>query len=69
MAEEDHCVYVKIVQEKLPYPIMYVDSNILLAGNNRAMIVATKVWLSSNFKMKDIGEANYVLKVKISRYH
>ena len=27
----------------------------------------TKKWLSSNFKMKDMGEANYVLGVKILR--
>ena len=31
------------------------------------MIVATKVWLSSNFEMKDMGEASYVLGVKILR--
>ena len=31
------------------------------------MIVATKAWLSSNFKMKDMGEASYVLGVKIFR--
>jgi hypothetical protein len=31
------------------------------------MIDINKRWLSSNFKMKDIGEANYVLGVKIIR--
>ena len=33
------------------------------------LIVATKKWLSSNFEMKDMDEANYVLKVKIIRDH
>ena len=33
------------------------------------LIVATKKWLSSNFEMKDMGEANYVLGVKILRDH
>ncbi|KAM7522860.1 hypothetical protein LguiA_012762 [Lonicera macranthoides] len=31
------------------------------------MIVATQTWLSSNFEMKDMGEASYVLGVKILR--
>jgi hypothetical protein len=31
------------------------------------MINTTKMWLSSNFEMKDIGEASYVLGVKIIR--
>jgi hypothetical protein len=31
------------------------------------MIVATKEWLSSNFEMKDMGEADYILGVKIFR--
>jgi hypothetical protein len=29
------------------------------------MIDINKRWLLSNFKMKDIGEANYVLRVEI----
>ena len=45
---------------------MYVD-DILLAGNDMKMIVTTKMWLSSIFEMKDMGEANYVLGVKIFR--
>ena len=31
------------------------------------MIVESKTWLSSNFEMKDMGEASYVLGVKIFR--
>ncbi|KAK2988810.1 hypothetical protein RJ640_018142 [Escallonia rubra] len=37
------------------------------AGNDMSSIVATKKWLSSTFEMKDMGEANYVLGVKIVR--
>ena len=33
------------------------------------MIIAIKGWLSSNFEMKDIGEADYILGVKILRDH
>ncbi|KAK2982548.1 hypothetical protein RJ640_000367, partial [Escallonia rubra] len=38
-----------------------------VAGNDMSSIVATKQWLSSTFEMKDMGEANYVLGVKIVR--
>ena len=41
--------------------------DILLAGNDMEMIVTTKRWLSSIFEMKDMGKANYVLGVNISR--
>ena len=64
MVEEDHCVYVKWSKESLLILSLYVD-DILLARNDKEMIVATKAWLSSNFEMKDISEASYVLRVKI----
>jgi hypothetical protein len=44
---------------------LYVD-DILLARNDMDSIVTTK-WLSSTFEMKDMGEANFVLGVKITR--
>ena len=66
MVKEDHCVYVKWSKESFLILSLYVD-NILLAGNDKEMIVSTKVWLYSNFKMKDMGEASYVLRVKIFR--
>ncbi|KAK2988036.1 hypothetical protein RJ640_011299 [Escallonia rubra] len=46
-------------------PLGQQDSQLRRAGNNMSSIVATKKWLSSTFKMKDMGEANYVLGVKI----
>ena len=41
--------------------------DILLARNDMEIIVNTKRWLSSIFEMKDMGEANYVIGVKIFR--
>ncbi|KAK2993018.1 hypothetical protein RJ640_001581 [Escallonia rubra] len=64
MIEQDHCVYVKRSKKNILILSLYVD-DILLAGNDMSSIVATKQWLSSTFEMKDIGEANYVLGVKI----
>ncbi|KAK2971565.1 hypothetical protein RJ640_017934 [Escallonia rubra] len=37
------------------------------AGNDKELIAASKRWLSSSFKMKNMGEADYVLEVKIFR--
>ncbi|KAK2984187.1 hypothetical protein RJ640_017300 [Escallonia rubra] len=46
-------------------PLGQQDSQLRRAGNDMSSIVATKQWLSSTFEMKDMGEANYVLGVKI----
>uniref|UniRef100_A0A2N9FDK1 Integrase catalytic domain-containing protein n=1 Tax=Fagus sylvatica TaxID=28930 RepID=A0A2N9FDK1_FAGSY len=66
MIEEDHCVYVKRSEGSFIILLLYVD-DILLAGNNREFIKTIKEWLSSTFEMKDMGEANFVLGVKILR--
>ena len=59
-------MYVKQLGKSLLILFVYVD-DILLAGNDMKMIVTTKMWLSSIFEMKDMGEANYVLGVKFLR--
>ena len=66
MMEEDHCVYFKRSNNHLVILSLYVD-DILIAGNDKQLIDVTKKWLSSNFEMKDMGEASYVLGVKILR--
>ncbi|KAK2978083.1 hypothetical protein RJ640_001501 [Escallonia rubra] len=48
-------------------PLGQQDSQLRRARNDMSSIVATKQWLSSTFEMKDMGEANYVLGVKIVR--
>jgi hypothetical protein len=37
----------------------------LITENNKELIATTKLWLSINFEMKDMGEASYVLGIKI----
>ena len=66
MIKEDHRVYIKRSKGSFIILSLYVD-DILLAGNDMKMIIATKGWLSSNFEMKDMGEADYILGVKILR--
>ena len=44
--------------------VLYVD-NILLASNDSDLLIKTKHMLSTHFDMKDLGEASYVLGIKI----
>ncbi|WCJ29450.1 Retrovirus-related Pol polyprotein from transposon TNT 1-94 [Euphorbia peplus] len=64
--EEDHCVYIKRSGRKFVILSLYVD-DILIAGNDIAFVNQIKSWLSSSFEMKDMGEAAYILGVKITR--
>ena len=41
--------------------------DILLAGNDKEYLLTVKAWLSSNFEMKNVGKAAYILGVKITR--
>ena len=43
---------------------LYVD-DILLIGNDVAVLSTVKVWLAGNFDMKDLGEASYILGIKL----
>ena len=52
--------------EKFIIISLYVD-DILLVGNDKVFVLAIKEWLSSNFEMKDMDEANYIFGVKIHR--
>ena len=64
MIEEDHCVYVKRSKDNFARLSLYVD-DILLAANSKEFVKNVKDWLYSNFDMKDMGEAAYILGVKI----
>ena len=66
MIGEDHCIYVKRSQEEFVILSLYVD-DILLAGNSKEYLMMIKEWLSSRYDMKDLGEVNYILGVKIQR--
>jgi hypothetical protein len=46
--------------------VLYVD-DILLACGDKNMLHETKGFLSSNFDMKDLGDASYVLDIQIHR--
>ena len=41
--------------------------DIPLFGNDVGVMSSIKVWLSSQFDMKDLGEANFILRIKLWR--
>ena len=47
-------MYIKRSNNHLIIPSLYVI-DILIYGNDKQLINVTKKWLSSNFKMKDMG--------------
>ncbi|KAL0445269.1 UNVERIFIED_CONTAM: hypothetical protein Slati_2249600 [Sesamum latifolium] len=62
----DPCIYKKISGSSVAYLVLYVD-DILLIGNDVKMLRDIKAWLSTQFSMKDMGEASYILGIKIYR--
>ncbi|KAL0411190.1 UNVERIFIED_CONTAM: Retrovirus-related Pol polyprotein from transposon TNT 1-94 [Sesamum latifolium] len=62
----DPCIFKKISGSSVAYLVLYVD-DILLIGNDVKMLGDIKVWLSTQFSMKDMGEASYILGIKIYR--
>ncbi|KAL0457809.1 UNVERIFIED_CONTAM: Copia protein [Sesamum latifolium] len=62
----DPCIYKKISGSLVAYLVLYVD-DILLIGNSVKMLGDIKAWLSTQFSMKDMGEASYILGIKIYR--
>ena len=64
--EEEPCVYKRFSGSTIIFLVLYVD-DILLIGNDIPAMQGTKVWLSEQFSMKDLGEAAYILGIKIYR--
>ena len=46
--------------------MLYAD-DILLTTNDKGLLYVVKQFLSKNFDMKDMGEAFYVIGIKIHR--
>ncbi|CAL8075801.1 unnamed protein product [Prunus armeniaca] len=62
----DECIYMRFNGKDFIILLLYVD-DILLASSNLSLLHDTKRMLSTHFNMSDLGEANYVLGIEISR--
>ena len=60
------CGYKKIVNSVVAFLVLYVD-DILLIGNDVEYLTDVKKWLNTQFQMKDLGEAQYILGIQIVR--
>ena len=61
---DESCVYMKNDGDRVVFLILYVD-DILLLGKDIGMLSTVKVWLAKTFDMKDLGEASYILGIKL----
>ena len=64
--ECDMCVYTKTVRDACIIVCLYVD-DMLILETNIEIIKSIKKLLSNNFDMKDLGVADVILGIKITR--
>ena len=60
------CIYKKVSGSSVTFLVLYVD-DILIIGNDIDMLNDVKSYLNKCFSMKDLGEAAYILGIKIYR--
>ncbi|GJS97186.1 retrotransposon protein, putative, ty1-copia subclass [Tanacetum coccineum] len=65
-SEDESCIYVKISGSIVVFLVLYVD-DILLIGNDIPTLQSVKDSLRKCFAMKDLGDAAYILGIKIYR--
>ena len=63
-SEFESCVYTKFSGSFVTFLVLYVD-DILLIGNHIPTLDEVKSWLGKCFQMKGLGEAAYILGIKI----
>ena len=61
---DELCVYKRHQDKAVIFLILYAN-DILLIGNDVGVMSSVKIWLSSQFDMKDLGEASYILGIKL----
>lgn len=64
--ECDKCVYVKNTEKRHVIVCLYVD-DMLIIGSNNEIIKTTKKMLNTKFDMKDMGETDVILGMKITK--
>lgn len=65
-AHSDHSLFTLSKDSSFVAFLVYVD-DILIAGNNEALISTIKLHLASHFKLKNLGDLKYFLGIKASR--
>ncbi|GJR33137.1 retrotransposon protein, putative, ty1-copia subclass [Tanacetum coccineum] len=63
---DEPCVYQKASGSNVTFLILYVD-DIIIMGNHIPSLQSVKNYLGKCFSMKDLGEAAFILGIKIYR--
>ena len=63
---DEPCVSKKTSGSAIIFLVLYVD-DIHLIENDIPIMQLVNTWLSKQFSMKDLGEASYILEIKIYR--
>ncbi|MCO5583142.1 hypothetical protein L7F22_037050 [Adiantum nelumboides] len=67
-SKEDHCLYTrKLSDGSLIILILYVDDMLIARGKSKDEIANLKKSLGTQFAMKDLGDANHFLGMRIKR--
>ena len=64
--ECDKCVYIKNTDKSYVIVCLFVD-DMLIIGSNNDMIKTTKIMLNKHFDLKDMGIADVILGIKITK--
>ncbi|KAL0290121.1 UNVERIFIED_CONTAM: Retrovirus-related Pol polyprotein from transposon TNT 1-94 [Sesamum angustifolium] len=64
--ENDKCIHCKVKGDRIIILCLYVD-DVLLIGSCIEIITETKSFLKNKFEMKDMGEADVILGIKLIR--
>lgn len=67
-SQYDSCVYFKEIEKNggYIYMLLYVD-DILIASKNKEEVQKLRIFLSSEFEKKDLGDAKKILRMEIER--
>ncbi|GKE18939.1 putative RNA-directed DNA polymerase [Tanacetum coccineum] len=65
-SKDESCIYVKVSGSVVVFLVLYV-ADIILIGNDIPTLQSVKDWLAKYFAMKDLGDATYILGIKIYR--
>ena len=59
-------MYKKVQGNMMVFMILYMN-DILLICNDVGLLSLVKIWLSTQFQMKDLGETLYIIGIKVLR--
>ena len=62
----DKCIYNKVENNSCIAICLYVD-DMFIFGSNIQVVIKNKSFLRSKFNMKDLGEVEVILGIKITR--